>query len=352
MTFAQQAIIFYLVFWPIRINGCIRRGRQPQMRGPEWFLNVRVKPGFYSGEGKKLLHRYWLRMLLPFALDIPVATFLLITGQHFYLNLLVVALAIVIHVNHAFNVQIAERQARPFAAEETEQPVPSMVLSLKTRRLRDYTNWPTEILMALSTVIAGIWLLRFYLAGPDHHNFRLVFGVPLFEFYLQMGMLFAKYGLVAWRTPIPQVQAEEHLNIREERRKLYLTVCDQMRAMTATAIVFWPVVLKTDPALLPKVLNIYFLIFLAISLVQTVWFEIARKRMRNLTLRAQPRALPNFLGQSSDSGWPLCYQPSVPLLLLRSARGYSVNLASRTIQLGAVYMAGFFALILLLRMGQ
>src|SRR5258708_27612619 len=147
MTFPQQAIIFYLVFWPIRINGCIRRGRQPQLRGPEWFLNLRVNPGFYSGEGKKLLHRYWLRMMLPFALDIPVATFLFVTGRYFYLNLLVVALAVVIHVNHMFNVQIAKRQARPFALEEAEQPVPSMVLSLKTRRLLDYTNRRLEIIM-------------------------------------------------------------------------------------------------------------------------------------------------------------------------------------------------------------
>src|SRR6267142_1998181 len=294
MTFAQHAIIFYLIFWPVRINGCVRRGRQPQLRGPEWFLKLRVKPGFYSGEGKKLLHRYWLRMLLPFALDIPVATAIFLSGHYLYLNLLVVVLAVVIHFNHLFNVRTAERQARPFAVEEAEQPVPSMVLSLRTRRLRDYTNWRLEITMALATIAATVWLLRFYLAAPDHHNLRLVFGVPLFELYLQMGMLFAKYGVVAWRTPIPQVQAEEHMKCREESRKLYLKVCDQLRMMAAVAILLWPVILKTDPGVRPKLLDIYFLAGLAVSLVQTVWFEIERKKMRKLARRAEPRTLPNF----------------------------------------------------------
>jgi hypothetical protein len=350
MTLAQQAIICYLIFWPIRINGCIRRGRQAQMRGPEWFLNVRVKPGFYEGEGKKLLHRYWLRMLLPFALDIPAATFLFATGRYFYLNLLVVTLALMIHVNHAFNVRIAQRQAGPFAVEEAEQPVPSMVLSLRARRLRDYTNWRLEIMIAMATIAATVWLLRIYLAAPDHHNLRLVFGVPLFELYLQIGMLFAKFGVVAWRTPIPQVQAEEHMKVREESRKLYLKICDQFRMMAVVAILIWPVILKTDPGVRPKLLDIYFLAGLAVSLIQTVWFEIERKRMRKLALLAEPRTLPNFLGQAS--GWPVCYQPSIPILLLRNTRGYSVNLANRMIQIGAVYLAGFFALILLLTIGR
>ena len=66
-------VAFYAMFWPIRINGCVRRGRQPLLRGHDWFFNVRVQEGFYEGPGRAILRRYWLRMLIPFALDIPWA---------------------------------------------------------------------------------------------------------------------------------------------------------------------------------------------------------------------------------------------------------------------------------------
>ena|ERR1700691_1602965 len=64
----EYVVILYIFFWVVRIRGCFRRGRQPLLRGPEWFFNVHVRPDFYTGAGKKLLHRYWMRMLMPFAL--------------------------------------------------------------------------------------------------------------------------------------------------------------------------------------------------------------------------------------------------------------------------------------------
>jgi hypothetical protein len=74
MTPNQFIVIFYVLFWVVRIKGCVRRGRQPLLRGPEWFFNVPVQPDFYAGAGRKILHRYWMRMFIPFAVDIPVAT--------------------------------------------------------------------------------------------------------------------------------------------------------------------------------------------------------------------------------------------------------------------------------------
>ena len=60
MQINQCIVIVYIFFWVVRINGCIRRGRQPLLRGPEWFFNIPVQPGFYTGAGRKLLHRYWI----------------------------------------------------------------------------------------------------------------------------------------------------------------------------------------------------------------------------------------------------------------------------------------------------
>src|ERR1700722_16213812 len=107
-------VIFYVFFWIVRINGCVRRGRQPLLRGPEWFFNVPVEAGFYTGAGRKILHRYWMRMLIPFAFDIPIAIAIFLSGRLSLLNWLIVGLAALIHINHLFSVDLAERQARRF----------------------------------------------------------------------------------------------------------------------------------------------------------------------------------------------------------------------------------------------
>jgi hypothetical protein len=181
----------------VRINGCVRRGRQPLLRGPEWFFDVHVQPDFYTGDGRKILHRYWMRMFIPFAIDIPVAIAIFLSGNLLLLNWLTLGLAALIHINHSFSVDLAQRQARLFAAPESEQPVASVVLSLKPRRLRDYTNRKVELALAISSLVAFAWLVRYYFAAPEHHNLRLVFGVPALLLYLQAAILFVKRVVVS-----------------------------------------------------------------------------------------------------------------------------------------------------------
>ena len=92
MNVNQFIVIFYILFWVVRINGCIRRGRQPILRGPEWFFNVPVRPDFYTGGGRKVLHRYWMRMFIPFAVDIPVAMAMFLSGRLLSLRWLILGL--------------------------------------------------------------------------------------------------------------------------------------------------------------------------------------------------------------------------------------------------------------------
>jgi hypothetical protein len=72
MSQTNFILIFYLFWWVSRIRGCFRRWPQPLLRGPEWFFNVPVEAGFYDGAGKTILLHYRMRMLIPFALDIPI----------------------------------------------------------------------------------------------------------------------------------------------------------------------------------------------------------------------------------------------------------------------------------------
>ncbi len=348
----QYAVITYVFFWIIRINGCIRRGRQPLLRGPEWFFNVHVPPDFYAGAGRDLLHRYWLRMLIPFAVDIPIAIAIFWSGRLQLLNFLMIAVCAIIHINHSNSVDLAERQARPFAAAEAEEPVASVVLSLTPRRMRDYSSPAVEWILALSTVAAVALLLRYFFAAPEHHNLRLVFGLPVVYFYLQLGILWVKRVVVEWRTPVPQAQAAEHLEAREETRKHYLLMCDVYRLSANAAILFWAAEISLSPASLESVFRIWFFGWMAFSIVGTVWVEIRRKQLVKFALRARPVKLPDFMHESEIARWPVCYQPSAPMLMVRGARGYSLNLANTLGYLGAAYMVGFVALIALLRLSR
>jgi hypothetical protein len=353
MSKDQMVVFLYVVLWAGHISPFIRRWRLPLLRGPEWFLGVRVRPDFYTGPGRKILNRYRLRLLLPFVLEIPLVAAVLIFGHPQQLVWVMLWRAAFIHLNRLFSTDLAERQARPFAAEGAEQPVTSVLLSLKPRRLADYTNLKLEAAMALASLATVAWLLRYYFSAPEHHNFRLVLGAPLLLLYLQVGLLFIKRGIVAWRNPIPQLQAEEHLEAREQARKFYLKVVDWCRILWTAELMVFPLGITGSAASRDRVQNIMLISMLVITAVLTIWVERTRNRLQALAKRAQPAKMPELLPEAGGSGWMLCYQPATPMLLIRSAQGYSLNLANARTQLGAAYLAGLAALLVaLLRMGH
>jgi hypothetical protein len=352
MDINRYIAAFYVLFWLIRINGCVRRGRQPLLRGSEWFFNVHVQPDFYAGPGRKILHRYWLRMLVPFAVDIPLALAIFLSGRLLLLQWLILGLCALIHINHSFSVNLAEREAQPFASSDADQPVVSMALSLTPRRLRDYTNRRFEWALTLSNIVAFAGLLLYYFAAPESHNLRFVFAAPAFLLYLQLGMMFAKHVVVAWRSPVPAAQAVERLEAREEARKHYLRICDWGRTAASAGILFWLIELNASPAALKRMLRVWLAALLIVAVVGTVWVELRRKHLVTVALRVRPAKLPDFLRQSEMAKWPVCYQPSAPMLVLKGSRGYSLNLANTLAYFGAAYLAGLIVLLTVLPVGR
>jgi len=80
----------------------------------------------------------------------------------------------------------------------------------------------------------------------------------------------------------------------------------------------------------------------------TIWKEVGRNKVLKASLRARPMRMPDFL-HTENSGWPLCYQPATPMLVIRGARGYSLNLANRLALLGTAYLLGLVMLFAILR---
>jgi hypothetical protein len=352
MSISQYLIMVYVLFMASRIRGCFRRWQQPLLRGPEWFFNVHVQPGFYEGPGKKILRHYWMRIFIPFALDIPFAIVAVVSGRYQWLGWLVLGSAVLVHLNHSYSVDRAERQARPHAVPEEEQPVATVAFSLTPRRLRDYSNRRFEWILALCNLLSIVLLVRYYSIVPGHHNLHLVFWLPAYFLYMQLGFLLAKQVVVAWGGPLPQAQATEHMKVREETRKYYVKVCDWSRASAAGALLMWPVLLSASPAHFNRIFGLWFVALMVVNVASAVWMEIKRKQLVKLGLSARPVKLPDFLHQSDIARWPVCYQPAAPMLVLRGARGYSLNLGNKLAHFAAAYLAGIIALLVLLHVGH
>ena len=349
MSHDQMMLLLYGIFWLARINPTLRRWKLPLLRGPEWFFSVNVKPGFYDGPGRKILHRYHMRVLLPFAIDLVwvglIVAFWKISWI-FWPMLLVTGFT---PINQAFAVELAERRARAYAVQGTEQPAAARMLSLKPRKLADYTNRKFETVLALLSLGTIAWLVHFYRTAPQQHSLRDVFGVPLMLLYSQLGALFVKWGLVAWRTPLPLASTEEHMELRERARRFYLVTCDLLRACFTIQLILWPISLKLSRAAASRFITSYVLVTIGISFIMTLWQERRRKEMVEFVKRVKPIFMKDSLDDGANPSRLLCYRPDAPVSLIKGARGYAFNLANSRTQLGAAYIAGFVTLLVLLR---
>jgi len=346
MTAAHYSLLLYAFFWIVRINGCIRRGREPLLRGPEWFFDVHVPPDFYSRVGRDIVRRYHARMLLPFAIDIPVAAAILYSGHITWLNGLIAALAAIIHVNHSFSTARARYEARPFAVPEAEEPPTAMAVSLAPRRLRDYSSPAIEAVVVVGTVSLFAWLIAYYLTATERLGVGDMFGVPVLMAYLQLGLLCAKALAIALPAPLPRRDAAAHLEAREEVRRHWALLCDGGRVLVTVSAFYWPMMLVARPEEKAHVMGTWFLAWFAAGVAGTAWAEIRRRRLASRVSRVLPARMPE-VGDDAQARGPVSFEPSMPTLFLRGLRGLSLNLASRWVYLAAGYAAGFVALVVL-----
>lgn len=291
-------------------------------------------------------------MLIPFAVDIPIALTIVLSDHFSLLNPLIIGLSGLIHINHVFSVDLAERQARPFELTQPDQPITCAIASLKRRRLVDYTHPKVEWAVAALLTVSFAWLGRYYFAGSERDNLRMVFGVPAVLLYIQGGLLLVKLMIVGWRSPIPRVETAEHVEVREKTRRYYLWTCDCYRIGLAATTLFWAIQVTSPAWVLHRVVSIWMSAAIVIGVAVTIWVEIKRKQLVGVALRTVPAKLPDFLFPQPVARWPICHERSVPLLLLKGARGYSVNLANILNRLAAVYLVGLLLLLTALRLGS
>ena len=343
-----QAYLLFVFFVLVQVSAARKRWALPVLRGPEWFFGVQVGSGFYSGEGRRILRNYRLWIMAPYVLETIAAIVVLRFGKPQDLLYLMLILVLVIVGNSVAATVITSRQARRFELPGSIPTASAVAFSLKTRRLWDYTSGSFELSLGLLNAAALTALATGFRRVSHSGEVREMIGVPLLLCYLQAGLLLAKSGLVAWRMAVPRENPEPYLEWRERSRRFWIDVCDVLRAGLAGLLIFGVFLtgLDLDPVLASWV-------FVAVVLAALAVWTVRYARRRDQYLAAfklvQPIKLP-VLEEETKISRPFCYLPARPVMLVRSAPGYTLNLGSSRTQIGVLYLAGLAAMIFWLRL--
>ena len=212
----------------------------PVMRGEDAFFGIRVSTEVYRGEGRRILHHYWLWLLMTFieieAIGLVVSFY---KGRTEFAEvaprmLLVpcVMLFYVIFYKQAKQLEFLEEQGR-FASV------------LKTRHLTDYTHLALEVAVVILTIAPLLVLVYYYPHLPERipthwdwggrpdrwtqKSYFAVFSLAATLVYMQGLLLFFKHGLLGVKMTLPAEHTEEYLRLKEEMLGSTVRLLDWMR---------------------------------------------------------------------------------------------------------------------------
>jgi uncharacterized membrane protein len=214
----------------------------PLMRGEDAFFGVRVSAEVYRGEGRRLLHRYWLWLVMTF-IEIE-AIGLLVSFYRGRTEFAQIAPRLLFMPCVMFFYVVFYRQAKRLELVEEHQRFAS---SLKTRRLADYTSLALEIAIAVLTIAPILLLIYYYPQLPEripmHWNWKgeadewarksyfAVFSLAAMLVYMQGLLLAVKHGVLGVKMTLPAEHTEGYLRLKEEALALTVRFIDHMRLL-------------------------------------------------------------------------------------------------------------------------
>ena len=347
MTENQMVILGWILTMAARIPRIVERWAAPFLNGPGWFFGVEVPADFLKGGGRAILARYRLRLFLPWVVEIPISAALFVTGHYPGVLVMVGVIILLTRLNYYANRKSAEDAARQFEVPGATKPVVTVALSLQPRTLRAYTNWWIEAPIAIALCGSLGWLVYRYTALGDWQPLRGPLTATLMSIYLQFGMLLMKRGFVRARSVAPIENAEQYLMWRESLRRLSTTVCDYLRLLLVFMPLLADLVSVTDRwqgSFQQRIFTILFFFFFA----RILWQEW-RVRSRHLKVVRSTKPT-GFLvvPDTANVAGLICFEPSLPMLLLKSPKGYALNLASAPAKTAGLYFAGCAVLLVCL----
>jgi hypothetical protein len=340
MTEFQQIVGIYILVVVLRIPRLKERWIAPLMRGPDWFFDVAVAPDFLKGPGASLLRYYRWRLFIPWGMEGAILASLWLTGRNSAVNvlLLIMGIALFTRFNYYAARIATENRTRRFERPDAQQPASNVVLSLEPRTLRSYTRWWAEAGIALALSTAAVWLA--FLPPSVAPRVRPgIINLLIVNVYLQAGLLLVKRGLIRSGGAAPADNVEQYLAWRESLRRFTTLTCDLMRFL----ITLQPLValaFVTGGSARFIALPVFFAVALAgfgVGLrIRLAHLKVAR--------RTKPAKFP-LLPAAQQTRGMVGFWPSLPILLLRTANGYALNLASAPVQIAGLYFAGFAGLL-------
>jgi uncharacterized membrane protein len=214
----------------------------PLMRGEDAFFGVRVSHKVYRGEGRRLLHRYWLWLIMTF-IEIE-AIGLLVSFYRGRTEFAQIAPRLLFMPCVMFFYVIFYRQAKRLELIEEHQRFAS---SLRTRRLADYTNLALEAAIVVLTIAPVLLLVYYYPQLPEripmHWNWKgepdewarksyfAVFSLAAMLVYMQGLLLAVKHGVLGVKMTLPAEHTEDYLRLKEAALALTVRFMDRMRLL-------------------------------------------------------------------------------------------------------------------------
>jgi hypothetical protein len=332
----------------LRMRSCIWIWKAPLAFGAGRFFALPV-PDSSAGP---LLRRYRALIFVGYVPDLFCALAAFVWLGAFGLILEQIVAGIVTRVYHQLLVIHTIRKAKWLAVQDSWQPVRSVALSLKVRRLRDHTRWSVELVLAVLTAIALAFLI--YLQpwqddGPSRRQIRL-YAFAALMIYLQVGGVLIKHALMKWRMWLPGERTEDYLRWREAVLHYFLWWCDFLRIGLAAMLVV--VVFGTHLRETGR-LQTFLLLALAAGagLILLGSLGIIRQQHRLGALWKELQPLEAFMDPPRPIAphefflGGLCYcNADNPAVLVPGPLVFAVNLANRRAYLYLAYIAGLVLL--------
>lgn len=341
----------------LRLLSLRRFWRLPLRHGEGWFLSTQVAPDFYRGAGAQLLRQYRRWLLAAFAVDLLLIAALLVSGKFFFImreQFIAIVLS-VIWFN--FTVMQFACRVKALAGSSPSQPATAVQLSLATRRLRDYSNWPLETLLIGLLLGTGVllvdWRTGFLGLVPawsraDAAQAGGLLGVVWF-LYLQVGLLLLKQVFVRVRMKLPVKRAEDYRRRREAWLTYHLRVCDAARLLCALALLGQAINKAFEPAGSWALWSVLFGVTLAVYLFYNIRerrrLAVVEREIRPIELVKEFPPAPVAEGRFLAGGL-LYFNRDNPVVLARSPQGLALNLANRSTYLWGAYLAGLVLLLI------
>lgn len=345
-----------LILAALRVKSFLRLWKAPHLFGADKCFGLPLPPV----QAGPLIRRYRRALCVPLAAEaVVVAGLLAASGWQalvYEQPAAFVAVAVLHSLTAVHFVRLVKERA---AGDGVWQPSRAVALSLRVRRLADYTSVPFETTLALVTGLALGLLAYDYHAwaesGEMHEGLAEFFALPLLFVYMQLGGLLLKHGLVRLRQWLPGERTEAFLRWREEALRYYVWGCDGVRALWTFALAY--VALHAhfgddrDRVAWDRV-RIAAVLVLAVLLAAT-FGGLVRHRRRMTALRRELEPVEAFASPprllEADRyylGGLIYYNAENPAVFVVGPRAVALNVAQARAYLYAAYMTGLVLLVL------